>query len=145
MRRRSWISFFGLAGLAAQTQTRIDVPTQTKGGTGGGSATAGDGIKISGTEVSVDQSVPAIAISGSQSLTFGTIASGASAQMSMSVPGALIGDRIVAGWPATLADGLVGIMYVPANDQVAVRLCKVTTGNAAVVGLTFTYQIIRGR
>ncbi len=115
------------------------------GGGGGGSYTAGDGIQIVGGVISVDASVPATALSGSTSLTFGSISSGACAVQTITASGATVGDGVVEGWPATLPDGLTGIMHVTATNTISVRLCKHTTGAADVTGLTFTYQIIRGR
>jgi hypothetical protein len=111
----------------------------------GGSYTAGDGIQIAAGQISVDATVPAVVLSGSQSLVFGSIAQTSCATQNLTAPGATIGDRVAAGFPATLPDGLTGIMLVSATDTVAVRLCKITAGNADVTGLTFTYQIIRGR
>lgn len=115
------------------------------GGGGGGTYTAGDGISIVSSVVSVDATVPAIAVSGSQSLTFGTINAGSCSVQTITATGATAGDGVVPGYPATLPDGVIGIMHVTATNTVSVRLCKITTGAADVTGLTFTYQIIRGR
>jgi hypothetical protein len=115
------------------------------GGGAGGSYTAGDGIQILAGQISVDASVPGVVLNGSQSLVFGSIAQSACATQTITAPGATIGDRVVAGFPATLPDGVTGIMLIPATDTIAVRLCKITTGAADVSGLTFNYQIIRGR
>lgn len=118
------------------------------GGGGGGSYTAGDGIdstSLSSSIIAVDATVPAIAVSGSQSLTFGTIAAGSCSVQTITATGATVGDRVAPGWPATLPDGVLGIMFVSATDTLSVRLCKISTGSADVTGLTFTYQISRAR
>lgn len=114
-------------------------------GGAGGTYTAGDGIQINAGLISVDPTVPAVVLNGSQSLVFGAIAQSSCATQNITAPGAAAGDRVVAGYPATLPDGLTGVMFVSATDTVTVRLCKITAGSADVTGLTFTYQIIRGR
>lgn len=129
------------AGKFLKADGTWDVPA---GGTGG-SYTAGDGIQISAGQISVDASVPAAVLSGTQSLTFGTIAQSNCGTQNITAPGVTVGDAVVAGFPPTLPDGVTGIMLVTATDNIAVRLCKITAGSADVTGLTFTYQIIRGR
>lgn len=115
---------------------------------GGGTYTAGDGIdatQLAASVIAVDATVPAVAVSGTQSLTFGTIAQSSCVAQNIAATGATVGDRVVPGYPATLPDGLMGMMFVSATDTVQVRLCKITAGSADVTGLTFTYQIIRAR
>lgn len=112
---------------------------------GGSTYTAGDGIQIVANVISADTTVPAVAVSGTQSLTFGTIAQSSCVTQNITATGATVGDRVVPGYPATLPDGLMGMMFVSATDTVQVRLCKITAASADVTGLTFTYQIIRAR
>lgn len=112
---------------------------------GGSTYTAGDGISIASNVISVDATVPAVAVSGSQSLTFGTIAQSSCVTQNITATGATVGDSVAPGYPATLPDGLMGMMFVSATNTIQVRLCKITAGSADVTGLTFTYQIIRGR
>lgn len=130
---------------AAGKFLKADGSWATPAGGSGGNYTAGDGIQIASGIVSVDTSVPAVVLNGAQSLTFGTIAQSACSTQNIASPGANIGDRVVAGFPATLPDGLLGVMLVSATDTISVRLCKITAGSAEVSGLTFTYQIVRGR
>lgn len=114
-------------------------------GTGGTSYSIGDGLQLSGTTLSVDTSVPAVAMSGSGSLNFGVISSNTCGQQAITAAGAQVGDRVIGGYPAILPDGLMGMFYVAVPNQIAVRLCKIGTGDALVSNLTFTYQIVRGR
>lgn len=115
-------------------------------GSGGGTSySAGDGIQISGSTISVDTTVPAVGLSGSQSLTFGSIAASSCSTQTITASGALIGDKISAGWPSGLPDGMSAHMRVTNSNEITVTLCKITTGSASVTGLTFGYHIERTR
>lgn len=122
-------------------------PCPTSGG-GGATLIAGDGIdsgQLSQNIISVDSTVPAIAVSGVQSLTFGSISQSGCGVQNITAVGASIGDRVSPGFPATLPDGIIGMMNVTATNTISVRLCKITSGAAEVTGLTFTYSVIRAR
>ena len=117
-------------------------------GGGGGSYSAGDGINgtsLSGGTIAVDTSVAALVIDGSQSLTFGTVASGSMATQTMTVPGVAIGDKLSMSWPAGLPDGVIPFAFISATDTVTVKAYKATAGSADVSGLTFGYQVQRSR
>ena len=115
-------------------------------GSGGGATySAGDGIGISGTTISVDTTVPALVADGSQSMTFGTISSGTISTQTLTVSGVSVGDRVTMGWPSSLPDGLIPFAYVSATDTITVKLYKATSGSASVTGLTFYYQVQRIR
>lgn len=118
------------------------------GGGGGGSYAAGDGINgtsLSSGTIAVDTSVPALVIDGSQSLTFGTVASGSMATQTMTVSGVAIGDKLSMSWPASLPDGVIPFAFISATDTVTVKVYKATAGSADVSGLTFGYQVQRSR
>lgn len=122
--------------------------TVPPGGGGGTTYTAGDGIdaaQLAAGVAAVDTTVPAVAAQGSQSLTFGTINASSCSVQTITATGATLGDKPIPGWPATLPDGVLGMMIVSATNTLQVRLCKLTTGAADVTGLTFTYQIVRAR
>lgn len=140
-------AFSTVTGTATDC-VKVDGTSGACGGGGGGGYTAGDGISaasLAASVIAVDATVPAIAVSGSQSLTFGTINQSSCGTQTITATGVVAGDRPVAGWPATLPDGLIGNMVVTATNTISVRLCKITLGSADVTGLTFTYQILRAR
>ena len=117
-------------------------------GGGGGSYAAGDGIdgtSLSSGTVAVDTTVPVLVVAGSQSLTFGSISSGAMSTQTITANGAAVGDPVQMGYPATLPDGLIAIAYVSATDTITVKLYKATSGSADVSGQTFSYQVWRTR
>ena len=117
-------------------------------GGGGGSYAAGDGIdgtSLSSGTVAVDTTVPVLVVAGSQSLTFGSISSGAISTQTITANGAAVGDPVQMGYPATLPDGLIAIAYVSATDTITVKLYKATSGSADVSGQTFSYQVWRTR
>ena len=112
---------------------------------GGGSVTAGDGIQVVGSTVSVDPSVPEIIVVGSQSVTFGTITSGTESVQNLTVPGAAVGDFVTVVPPATITTGLYMTAFVSNTDTLTIRLFKGTAGNADVTSQTFSYKLERSR
>lgn len=60
------------------------------------------------------------------SLTWGAVAATASAQQSVTVTGAVVGDRVILGLPAAFDAGLVAQAFVVSADTVRVRLTNVT-------------------
>jgi len=82
-------------------------------------------------------------LSSTAALNFGSISASACAELTMSIPGAVVNDTIQPGWPSTLEAGLVGVMSVTATDTVTVRLCKVTTGSVDPASQNFSATIVR--
>lgn len=84
------------------------------------------------------------AFSATASLTWAEITAGNSAEQSVTVNGAVVGDRVAAGLPAAGIDtGLVLTAWVSAADTVRVRLTNITaspitpaSGAAATYGFT---------
>lgn len=73
-------------------------------------------------------------------LTYGSIAAGASAVQSISVPGAQVGDGVVIGLPAAgLAAGLIPVAWVAAAGSVSLRISNTTAG--AVTPAVATYRV----
>jgi trimeric autotransporter adhesin len=74
--------------------------------------------------IGVDSTVVPTYLHNSASLDFPPIAAGAcSADLTFTLAGAVAGNTVAPGWPGGLESGLVGIMRVSADDQIAVRLC----------------------
>jgi hypothetical protein len=63
---------------------------------------------------------------GSSPLTFGSISSGGIGVRTFAMSGALVGNKVISGWPATLEAGLIGLMRVSAADTIEVRLVNLT-------------------
>jgi hypothetical protein len=94
-----------------------------------GSLGAGLGTMVSSignvTSIGIDSALVPTYVTGNGSLDFPAIPNGACAlELSMPLAGASPGDSVAAGWPATLEQGLIGIMRVSAADTVGVRLCN---------------------
>jgi hypothetical protein len=96
------------------------------------------------TTLSVDSaSVPGY-LSGSATLDFPLIEAGTcSADLTISLPGANVGDAVVAGWPGGLEAGLTGLMRVSAPGVVSVRLCASGAGAVDPASATFQALIVR--
>jgi hypothetical protein len=109
--------------------------------------TAGAGVELEGTRISVDAGAVPSYITASATLSGwngGVIAAQSCAEMSFPLPGATSGDAIAAGWPSDLSGGLAGTMYASVDGLIVVRLCNVTSSSvAAPDGRTFRATILR--
>lgn len=72
-------------------------------------------------------------------LDFASIAAAASADLTVSVPGAAVGDTVAIGLPAAPAAGLVFFGFVSAANVVTVRAMNITA--AAVDAASATYRV----
>jgi hypothetical protein len=133
------------------TETTDDITFEVTGG-GGGSYISSSTITV-GTgsngcplgQLCVNGDAIPTHLPGAASLTFGTISNGACADLTMPLAGALNGDRVVPGWPASLPTGWDGIQFVSAANTVTIRLCNHTGGSATPsAGMTFSPMILRG-
>ena len=85
----------------------------------------------------------AVSLTGSAVLTFPAISNATcSADLAITVPGALTTDGIAAGWPA-LPAGFIGMVRVSANNTIAFRLCNFSGVNSAPPPLTYIATIVR--
>lgn len=121
----------------------------------GGSAGAGttgnleSGVGLSMTQASgitvlaVDMAVVPTFLSSSQLLSIGPVAAGGCAEAVLPMNGAAVGDAVAAGWPAPLAGGLIGSMWVSAANQVSVRLCNISGTTVAALNNFFRATIMR--
>lgn len=80
--------------------------------------------------------------SGSASLNFPSIADGAIEELTFTLTGAIVGNRLVPGWPSALDTGLVGSMIVTAADTVTVRLANLSGAAINPAALVFSAQIV---
>ena len=83
------------------------------------------------------------AIDFSASLDFSSVAPQTCAELSVTVAGALVGSAVAPAWPASLENGLTGVMYVSAADNLRVRLCNVTSASIDPSNQTFAGRVIK--
>ena len=124
----------------AASETGSCVVNATGAGT---SYTAGTGINIAGTSLSVDKTSVPTYLTATGSLSFGSIAQASCAQLTFALTGANPGDSIAPGWPSSIEAGLVGNMFVSASNTVAVRLCNLSGSALTPAAQTFRAAIIR--
>lgn len=97
------------------------------------------------TPLRVAQAMAALRTSftGTADLTWGAIAAGASAEQSITVTGAGVGDRVVLGLAAAGVDvGLIAQAWVTAADTVRVRITNITAGAITPhAGAATTYNV----
>ena len=110
---------------------------------GAASYTAGAGISIAGTSLSVDKTSVPTYLTATASLSFGSIAQASCAQLTFALTGANPGDSIAPGWPSTIEAGLAGSMFVSASNTVAVRLCNLSGSALTPAAQTFRASVIR--
>jgi len=124
----------------ASSQSGACVVNATGAGT---SYTAGTGINIAGTLLSVDKtSVPAY-LTATSSLSFGSIAQASCAQLTFALTGANPGDSIAPGWPSSIEAGLAGSMFVSASNTVTVRLCNLSGAALTPAAQNFRAFVVR--
>ena len=85
----------------------------------------------------------ATSLTGAATLAFPSVASAScSAELTISLPGALPTDGVAPGWPA-LPAGFLGMARVSANDTIAVRVCNFSGTAAAPPSLSYRATIVR--
>jgi hypothetical protein len=95
------------------------------------------------TTIAIDTTVVPSYVSASGSLNFGTINNGAcSTEMTFSAPGALAGDSVAPGWPASLPAGVLGRMRIVSNAIAGVQLCNFS-GATVSVSANFRLTVVR--
>jgi hypothetical protein len=74
---------------------------------------------------------------------WGTLASGTCSRQNMSLAGAVSGDAIAEGWPATIPNNL-SLKMRPGTDLVVVEVCNWSGSSIAIPdGLTFRGMVLR--
>jgi hypothetical protein len=87
--------------------------------------------------------IGATALTGTATLTFPSIANGAcSAELTIALPGANLGNGVAPGWPAIPA-GFLGLMRVSAAGTVAVRMCNFSGASAGIGALVYGATVVR--
>lgn len=83
------------------------------------------------------------ALVGSATLDFGSIAAGLSADLTITVTGAEVGDCVVPSAPAALNAGLTVFAFVSAANTVTVRLVNNTAGAVDAASATFNVVVLK--
>ena len=81
--------------------------------------------------------------SGSATLNFGAIGDGDTADLTFTVTGAVVNDKVAPSWPSTLNAGLVASMFVSATNTVTVRLANLSGAPIDPASATYGAQIVR--
>lgn len=83
-----------------------------------------------------------VALIGSASLNFASIAAGTGTEdLTISVPGAAVGDPVSLGLPAGINAGLLFTPFVSAADTVTVRATNISAGAIDAAAGTFTVSV----
>ena len=112
-------------------------------GVSGGSYSAGTGISIADSTISVDTATVTSFLTGTDALNFGSIANASCADLTLTVPGAATGDAVAAGWPVSIAPGALGSMFVSAADTITVRLCNLSGSSVDPALGTYRATVLR--
>jgi hypothetical protein len=125
----------GCAAWASGTLSSTGAPCGTGGG---GSMTAGSGVVITGSTISVDPATVPSYLTGTAALSFSTFSGlGNCEEQSLTVNGAVIGDAVAIGLPSTFPTGLVqGAAWVSTANTVTIRLCRLA-GTSTITSQTF--------
>lgn len=108
-----------------------------------GSVTAGAGISVTGSVVSVDPAAVPSFLTASATVDFPAIgASGCSIQ-TFAFPGAVTGDAVIGGWPADMSTGIIPRILISASNTVQIQLCNMTGGTIDPPGRTYGATIVR--
>ena len=108
-----------------------------------GGIQAGPGLKYESGVLQVDPPTVPAKQTFVGNLDFGSISSGACAELTITVSGAAVGDRIAESWPPSIEAGLLGNMRVSAINTVTVRLCKITSGSVDPAAANFGGDLLR--
>jgi hypothetical protein len=103
----------------------------------------GYGLQVAGGVLQVNPASVPTFLSASAQIDFGSIAQSACAEANISMPGAMIGDAVIPGWPQNLDAGFIGVMRVSVADTINVRLCKITSGALDPPAQSYRAVIVR--
>jgi hypothetical protein len=124
----TWTATNGVLDLAGGHDERAFLSSKALG--------SGLGIVVldSGTQstVSVDAALVPTYLTATGSLAFPSISNmSCSSELTIMITGVNSGDSVAPGWPASLPQGILGLMRVSSSGIVAVRLCNFS-GSAVV-------------
>lgn len=94
------------------------------------------GVKVASAGTLIDLIVAATA-----TLDFGSISAGASADLTITVTGAAVGDKVAPGLPSSPAAGIVFNYFVSAADTVTVRATNVTGSPVDPASASYSVEV----
>lgn len=80
--------------------------------------------------------------SATASLNFGSVGAGVALDLTIALPGAVVGDLVIAAAPSALAAGFGYNAFVSATDVVTVRLINNTAGAIDPAAQSWTVAVI---
>lgn len=86
---------------------------------------------------------PTTPLRASASLNFPSIAAGATAELTITVTGAAVGDAVALAPPATVEAGVVWSARVSAANTVTVRMANVTSGAIDPAAATWGATVLK--
>ncbi len=95
------------------------------------------------TVMAVDSATVPTYLTMAAVLDFASIAPGACADSTVSMPGASAGDSVATGWPANFESGLIGMMRISASNTVSVRVCNLSGTTVDPAAATFRATVVR--
>ena len=113
---------------------------------GGGTLYTGVGLTGLGTSASpltVDATAVPTRLSATATVTFASIPQSACHEQTITLTGAVTGDEVMLGPPATVEQGFMWSGYVSSANTVTVRMCKITAGTAAPAARSWRATILR--
>ncbi len=95
--------------------------------------------------IGIDTTLILTYTNGVATLAFGTLAANScGSDLTVAVPGAVVGDSVAPGWPSALPGSVLGNMRVSAANTVSVRLCNLASAAATVASASYRATIVRG-
>ena len=135
----TWTATNGLWDTNGGSDKRAFLSTRSLG-SGTGMVALDTGTQ---TVVAVDSATVPTYLTVAAALDFASIAPGACADSTFSMPGASAGDSVAPGWPAGLESGLIGMMRISASNTVAVRVCNLSGTTVDPAAATFRATVVR--
>jgi hypothetical protein len=135
----TWTATNGLWDINGGSDKRAFLSTRSLG-SGTGIVALDTGTQ---TLVAVDSATVPTYLTVAAVLDFASIAPGACADSTLTLPGASAGDSVAPGWPAGLESGLIGMMRISASNTVAVRVCNLSGTTVDPAAATFHATVVR--
>ena len=135
----TWTATNGLWDSNGGSDKRAFLSTRSLGG-GTGIVALDTGTQ---TVVAVDSAIVPTYLTVAAVIDFTSIAPGACAESTLSLPGASAGDSVAPGWPAALESGLIGMMRISGSNIVAVRVCNLSGTTVDPAAATFRATVVR--
>jgi hypothetical protein len=95
--------------------------------------------------LTVDTAAVPTRLTGTNSLTWASFAQSTCQELAITLTGAVTGDEVMLGPPATIDQGFQWGGFVGSANTVTVRMCKITTGTVTPTanGLSWRATIIK--